>query len=204
VARRGKFRSVCEDKAITDQNHNLEQKMNVDRFWEMIELTHKASNGATRKQAELIVHMLSEHSEEEILQFDRIVMDLMDRAYQAELWDAADVIACGCSDDGFDDFRDWLVAQGKRVYEAALLDPESLAEIVTPEKRWRVLDGSLQYVGSEAYERKTGKDNPVTPRASPVLRGELKNESDLPAKFPKLAARLGECDDDTYDVFDWT
>jgi hypothetical protein len=178
--------------------------MDMDQFWEMIELTHQESLGATRKQAELLVHMLSEHSEEEILQFDRIMMDLQDRAYRADLWEAADVIACGCSDDGFDDFRGWLIAQGKTVYEAALLDPESLAEIVTPEKRWRVLDGSLQYVGSEAYERKTGKDIPVTPRASPVLLGELGNEDDRPAKFPKLAAKLGECNDDTYDAFAWT
>lgn len=33
-----------------------------------------------------------------------------------------------CSDDGFIDFRAWLVGQGRNVYMTALKDPGSLAE----------------------------------------------------------------------------
>ncbi|EKC76209.1 hypothetical protein LEA_04821 [human gut metagenome] len=35
----------------------------------------------------------------------------------------------GCSDDGFIDFRAWLIAQGKEVYMNALRDPDTLADI---------------------------------------------------------------------------
>ena len=56
--------------------------------------------------------------------------DLLDKAYVATLWDAADIIGCGCSDDGFWDFRGWLIAQGQKVYENALSDPESLLDLI--------------------------------------------------------------------------
>ncbi len=35
----------------------------------------------------------------------------------------------GCSDDSFDYFRGWLIAQGKDVYHAALRDPDSLVDV---------------------------------------------------------------------------
>ena len=53
----------------------------------------------------------------------------MDKAYRADLWDVAYAINGGCSDDGFVYFRWWLVMQGEDILEAALENPESLAEI---------------------------------------------------------------------------
>jgi hypothetical protein len=36
-------------------------------------------------------------------------------------------VNAGCSDDGFEDFRGWLIAQARQVYQASLQDPDSLA-----------------------------------------------------------------------------
>lgn len=52
-------------------------------------------------------------------------------AFSYRLWGAAWVIGSGCSDDGFWDFRCWLVAQGEQVYRDALHHPDSLAETVS-------------------------------------------------------------------------
>lgn len=60
----------------------------------------------------------------------------------------------GCSDDGFIDFRAWLIAQGRDVYLSALADPDSLAE-VTP--YGDCCFETLSYVGDYAYEQLTGK-----------------------------------------------
>lgn len=50
------------------------------------------------------------------------------------LWRAANRIEGGlCSDDGFEYFALWLVAQGRGTYEAVLADPDALAEV--PEVR---------------------------------------------------------------------
>lgn len=44
-----------------------------------------------------------------------------------KLWSAAYIMNGGCSEDGFLYFRLWLLAQGRRVYSNALVNPESLA-----------------------------------------------------------------------------
>ena len=60
----------------------------------------------------------------------------------------------GCSDDGFIDFRAWLIAQGREVYFAALADPDSLADVVP---YGDCCFEQLSYVGDYAYEQLTGK-----------------------------------------------
>ena len=52
-----------------------------------------------------------------------------DLAYQYGLWNAASIMCNGCSDDGFIDFRGWLIAQGRDIYFGALKDPDSLADV---------------------------------------------------------------------------
>jgi hypothetical protein len=56
-------------------------------------------------------------------------------SFRADLWDAAMVInqwesndKFFCSEDTFFGFRGWLVAQGHQVYDAAIADPDSLAD----------------------------------------------------------------------------
>lgn len=61
--------------------------------------------------------------------FDTMARVYMDLAYQYGLRTAASVMErYDCSDDGFIDFRAWLVDQGRNVYMTALKDPDSLAE----------------------------------------------------------------------------
>jgi hypothetical protein len=50
-------------------------------------------------------------------------------SYRGDLWGAAYLINGGASDDGFDYFRGWLIAQGREVFEAAVADPDSLAGV---------------------------------------------------------------------------
>ncbi|WP_344506013.1 DUF4240 domain-containing protein [Dactylosporangium maewongense] len=51
-------------------------------------------------------------------------------AYRWDLWAAADLINGGASDDGFEYFLGWLMAQGRMRWEATLADPDSLADVV--------------------------------------------------------------------------
>src|SRR5512134_2826872 len=104
--------------------------MDVETFWKLIDTTREASDGDNSKHADLLVNALVPLSLEEIFAFEAIWDDLMDFAYDAALWDAAYIIGCGCGDSGFWDFRAWLIAQGKEVYEKVLTDPESLADLI--------------------------------------------------------------------------
>ncbi len=170
--------------------------MNVEEFWELIDTTWKDSSGDTEKQAELLVELLVKRSGDEIFAYERIMDDLLDKAYDAALWDAADIIGCGCSDDGFWDFRAWLIAQGKEVYENALVDPESLVDLIDVNEDAQ--HGALVYVAMHAYEQKTGQNMP--PKNYPTkyhcsqLTGTHWAEENRKARFPKLAAKFGDCD----------
>src|SRR5512138_2296236 len=104
--------------------------MDVETFWKLIKTTREASGSNTSKQADLVVNALVPLSLDEIFSFEAIWYELMDVAYDAALWDAAYIIGCGCGDSGFQDFRAWLIAQGKEVYEKALVDPESLVDLI--------------------------------------------------------------------------
>jgi hypothetical protein len=54
---------------------------------------------------------------------------LQDASYRWDLWAAGYLINGGCSDDGFDYFRGWLITQGRQIWEAAIADPDSLADV---------------------------------------------------------------------------
>ena len=55
-------------------------------------------------------------------------------AYFWGLWGVAYLVNGGCSDDGFEYFRNWLVLQDRDVFEAAVRHPDSLADVVDPDE----------------------------------------------------------------------
>lgn len=110
----------------------------------------------------------------------------------------------GCSDNGFIDFRDWLIAQGLEVYMAALKDPDSLADVPTDRDCYCE---TLCYVGSYAYEELTGRDinQDFDPDISRALTEQIKPDivygegigypytwSETAAYLPKLCAKYME------------
>ncbi len=94
---------------------------------------------------------------EQALNFHSIMHGYMDLADKYGLWNAATLIhEDGCYSDGFEDFRAWLIFQGKETYLAALKDPDSLADVpdcVKDDCRF----ADLPYVGSTAYARLTDR-----------------------------------------------
>jgi len=166
--------------------------MDEETFWKLIDRTREASGGDFKKQRNLMFDELIFLSVDEILALESIMLNLMDNAYDAALWDAAWIMNCGCGDDGFEDFRGWLIAQGKDVYEKALVDPESLVDKM--EINERADDGFVLYIFTKAYGHKTGSEIHVKYREQPLLRGTTWEEEKKSSRFPKLAAKFGDCD----------
>jgi hypothetical protein len=165
--------------------------MNEADFWRIIEMTNYQSAGDGEKQAELVVEYLSQLSEGEILDFDYIYRQYFERAYSFALWDAASIINGGCSSDGFDYFRPWLIGQGQAIYEAALADPDSLADVVELGEHARL--EVLNYAASYAYEIKTGLDMgemPMRelPKDSLRVQGEWSDNHEI--SHPKLYSKF--------------
>ena len=163
------------------------------QFWQLIERSKAESEGDCDRQADALTRLLLALPATAIVAFDRLFDKYADQAYRNDLWAAAYIINGGCSDDGFEYFRRWLIGQGEAVYTAALRDPESLLSVVKPQ-----IEGNpfllgyecepLGYVADQAYEQKTGSVMPRHPRPELELIGDDWDDEDLPAMLPKLWA----------------
>lgn len=138
--------------------------MDASAFWNLIATTKTASEGDCERQAQLVEQRLIQLPLEEIQSFHRLLYRFLQESYEDRLWAAAYLINGGCSDDGFDYFRGWLIAQGEAVFHAALRDPDTLADVIATQKP--PLDDvyeceDLLYAGWHAYEAKTGQEIPT-------------------------------------------
>jgi hypothetical protein len=131
----------------------------------------------------------------EIKDFKIILDRQLARANTWELWAAAYIMMGGCSDDGFEYWRAWLISQGRTIFDEAIANPESLAahNFGSPEEM--ELE-ALLYVAAEAFESKTGADlyeqlpqrnGPSEPTGEPWEE----DSSVLEARFPLLWAKYG-------------
>lgn len=158
-------------------------------FWKIIDAARSGASGDCGVVADGLVEDLSDRTVEEVVGFSVVFDQLMDRAYSWELWGAAYVINGGCSDDGFEYFRAWLVVQGQAVFEAALANPESLVEVAQVDAECE----DALYVAAQAYQHLTGS-NELPRRYAPHPRepsGVEWTEDDLPARYPRLTAAFG-------------
>jgi len=103
-----------------------------------------------------LIGRLSELRTDELVSFGIRYQEYMDAAFDMRLWAAGFVICGGCSNDGFTDFRAWLIARGMAVYHNALIDPDSLVSVYDPatDDTGAQLE-LLNYAVSRAYRKKT-------------------------------------------------
>ena len=159
-----------------------------DRFWAFIAAARDAAGDDVDDRVGGLEQVLLTQHPDDVAAFQRKYDELLARACRWDLWGAAYLINGGCSDDGFRYFRDWLISEGEAVFEAALADADSLADVAQ--------DGEFElesfgYVAAEVYEQMTDAPLPrgsVTDPASPI--GQEWDEDDLPALFPRLARRF--------------
>jgi hypothetical protein len=155
------------------------------------------------RQVELLAARLGDLHLSEVVGFHRVVEELEAESFRVELWGAALVIHrmgsvddFWCSEDTLFGFREWLVEQGRQVYEAAIADPESLAD--DPE-----LDDSLPWgkgiwgVAMTVYEQRTGEELPgLEGWSGELIGGEETLHSlwgdpeGLRRRYPRLWARF--------------
>ncbi|MEU0885330.1 DUF4240 domain-containing protein [Lentzea sp. NPDC005914] len=105
--------------------------MDSNTFWTLIadaraSVTDPSDSEAVAAAASTL---LAARPPAEIVAAQQVLWDLLALSYRNPLWAAAYLINGGCSDDGFDYFRGWLLLQGREVFEAALADPDSLAAL---------------------------------------------------------------------------
>lgn len=171
--------------------------MDETEFWQIIDSTREAADGDPEEHADLLVERLVRLDPDSVLDFARHFEARYNRAYRWDLWGAAAVLLGGAGDDAFDYFRCWLIAQGREVFEGAMHDPDSLAELL--DDFGEELDGDGEEIGfaaDEAYEQLTGVVAPDLGLPPQAAKPEgtpfgLDDDGVLAERYPALWERFG-------------
>jgi len=177
--------------------------MDYARFWQLVDSTCGQPD-----QGDALAKALEKQTPDEIIRFRLLFDDVIHLAATVDLWGAAYTINGGCSDDGFFYFREALVGLGRDVFEAAVKDPDSLADLVTPGEEIEG-DGGLEAAPRLAWAAKTaGTDTEfyeAVERADDgkdrggAEQGEwwhFDDAAEVRHRFPRLAAKYLTEDDE--------
>lgn len=199
------------DKRNPRNENNKNQRRAVPMtnkyFWKMIDNSKK--NGA--EQVEWLTQELVKKRTEEVIEFEIEFRNKLEQSYTSSLWGAAFVIMGGCSDDGFDYFRGWLISRGEEVFNQGVNNPEFLAEYFTEdnleEDEFAPQLEEILSAASDAYTyQKTGSfeynDDIYTEFLNELEARGYKfepidiefdwEEEDLEERFPLLWDKFGE------------
>jgi hypothetical protein len=175
--------------ATAEQVERAMGAMSQDQFWQMVEASREKPGDGMANPKRLRV-ALGRLRAAEILGFQLRLQECLAASYRLDLWAVAYLVKGGCSNDGFDYFRGWLIAQGRSYFETALADAERAAD--RAEGREAECEEMLG-VALEAWARRSRKPMPyglvsLPPRAT----GTEWTEADLPRLYPRLAARIAK------------
>lgn len=123
-------------------------------FWKIVEQAKTQAGNEIELRPESLEQILLQFDPVDILRFNSDYRKRLKDSYRQDLWDAATVIHGGfCSDDSFDYFCDFIISEGRDLYQAAHVNPDNLPNIV------RVKYASLElyrYAMGKAYQELTG------------------------------------------------
>jgi hypothetical protein len=183
------FRKVLDlptysGKLLTD-NSDVENLMDEDKFWQIIKMTRDDSKRYYQRQCQLLTEYLGRLSSQEIIEFDRTFSFLMARSYSFRLWEPAYSLNGGCSDDAFEYFRSWLIAQGKNKFYWTIKYPRLLFFVGVKE----LIENyeGIAYCAYDAYQQKTGLDIPQRQDIQYADGGQMFKEGEAFLRYPELA-----------------
>jgi hypothetical protein len=170
--------------------------VSVQRFWELVAAARASAvdpadaDSVGRRARELLDAMPLD----EVAALARAEWELRARSYRVDLWGAAYLINGGCSDDGFEYFRGWLIAQGRDVFERAVADPDTLAEVPAVREGPADLEAEDMFgVATSVYWDRAGRA-PADTASYPQLTAswDFEDEEERRRRLPRLAAALDE------------
>jgi hypothetical protein len=170
--------------------------MRTDDFWAVIDRATADRPATPAVVAERAVAELASRDQEDIVAWGRHLDKVMVASGTEDLWAAAYLINGGVDEAGFDAFRGWLIAHGRKAVAAVVASPDVLATVASVKA---VADSGATCSAEEvlgiaerAYEQATG--NPL-PAGEPLkIRPEVAdlwdfdNEEEMHRRLPRLAA----------------
>lgn len=175
--------------------------MDDKKFWEIVDksiVDVDSDTAMAYKLANILVHL----QPDDIAAFQGYIQKYKAIAYKKELYGAAQLLnGTILSDDGYDGFTNWLITRGKKAYEAALLNADSLVEQTTQASAVNGVDtlyGDFCAVPYYTYKVLTGKKIPFdhksygNPPDPYKMKGYPLTAEELQAEYPLLWKRFGK------------
>lgn len=195
----------CEGKERVAPNQPIvspEIGMDLGSFWKIIQET-RAGARDDEHFLRRIIPRLKKMSPDELMKFEALRNKLDAEAYSWALWGAAYLMTGGgCLDDCFNYFRAWLMSQGRKTFENALKDADTLADLNNPDTladpnrlRVRVREfEEFMLAASEIYETKTDDEMPKSVYEGVALpqlgeRWDFDDSGEMKKRYPKLFAK---------------
>jgi hypothetical protein len=163
--------------------------MTRNDFWKLVDrLIGKTRGNLERFETAVDAHLKS-LAAEEIEDFARHYGELQNEANTSGVLEAAYIIGCCESNDGFMDFRRWIVLQGRTAFHKIIQDPDYLGSYdrkSDPVEQWY-----CEYDPSRAYEEATGKElRRFDVAVYPDAEFDVDNQTKLAKRYPKLWKRM--------------
>ena len=140
----------------TSQLSKTAEMLDEDLYWSIIERSLKNTRSQDT-QEQFLIEEIGKLTPKQMVGFRLRTDKLLYDTYNPEMWCAAYIMNGGCSDDGFEYFRNWVISRGKETYYKAKENPDNLISEVEEH-----VDGyefeSFWYVALQAFEQRTGKD----------------------------------------------
>ncbi len=194
--------------------------MDEKRFWEIIDFACQGKWIILAPQGEddnawdefrwyrPLLTALKKLAPEDIVRFQHLFDQKMNAIYTWDHWGAMHLLTGSESDNRFAFFRSWLVCMGKKVYEAALENPDSLANVVDPTWEHDYTPGFCA-PGDNAWDELCLKREDFDAAYAPLGKREIPQITGLGwpcditsamliRRYPRLAALYGLASD--YDV----
>lgn len=157
--------------------------MNELTFWQIIEDAHKQSGGNCSLQVDSIEKDLTKLDDLAIVEFKKILLQRLNQSCSWDLLNSMAIIEGYVSDDSFEYWRAGLILQGRKIFEDALKNPETLADV-----RFERCERFL-YSATEVWcNRHPDEDMiyPSVPKAELSGDNPISTVEELKARFPRL------------------
>jgi hypothetical protein len=122
--------STACDIQIYDSRWSEGLKLDRNMFWGIID---SVNVGGAYPDQEIqrcrLTAALEKHTMEELLDWQLILEEYMQSACRQDILAAAAARGVPCLEDGFSQFRAWLIAGGEEVYRNILQEPDCLADL---------------------------------------------------------------------------
>lgn len=131
------------------------EMLEEEKFWKIVEISLENFENE-EKQTDKLISEISKLSMKDMIGFNLRTAKLSNQIYNSEMWCAAYIMNGGCSDDGFEYFKSWVISKGKEVYYKVQKNPDALIEYATLEMDEYEFE-QFNYVAFDAYNKMTGE-----------------------------------------------